>query len=412
MQLSANFLIDTNAFFREQFLLSKNLYNQGRYLINEQYNENKTFINETTLNRKLRSEPNPEYNNYKKFCKAKVAQNTLRALCKCYKSYFRAIKDFKVNPSKYKGMPKPPKYKDTLGILYFDYQSIKIKNQFIVINKEHKIHIPNSIYKEELKNFKTINFIPKGKKIRVTISYETEELNKDLNQDEYLSVDLGMNNLCSCVSKDDCFILNGKPLKSINQFFNKELSKLKSERPLKDKYQDYNYNKSKIETLSLKRELKITDILHKASKYLVNYCVKHKIGTIVFGRNKEWKDSIQLGKQTNQNFISIPFYKLLKMLEYKCKMIGINLVTQEESYTSKCDALAFEEVKYHTNYKGSRIKRGLFLSSLGKAINADINGALNILRKYLHSKEVNEFSVVQKIIDRGLILRPYRINVS
>ena len=306
-------------------------------------------------------------------------------------------------------MPKPPKYKDTLGILYFDYQSIKIKDQFIVIDKEHKVHIPNNIYKEELRNFKTINFIPKGKKIRVSISYEVETTNEDLNQDQYLSIDLGMNNLCSCVSKDDCFILNGKPLKSINKYFNKELSKLKSERPLKGKYQDQNYNSSKIANLSLKRELKITDILHKASKYLVNYCVKHKIGTIVFGRNKEWKDSIHFGKQTNQNFISIPFYKLLKMLEYKCKMIGINLVTQEESYTSKCDSLAFEEVKHHTKYKGSRVKRGLFLSSLGKAINADINGALNILRKYLHLKEVDEFPVVQEIIDRGLLYRPYRI---
>ena len=297
-----------------------------------------------------------------------------------------------------------------MGILYFDYQSIKIKDQFIVINKEHKVHIPNEVYKEELKNFKTINFIPKGKKVRVTISYEVETTNEDLNLNDYLSIDLGMNNLCSCVSKDDCFILNGKPLKSINQYFNKELSKLRSEKPLKDKYQDYNYNKSKIETLSLKRELKITDILHKASKYLVNYCVKHKIGTIVFGRNKEWKDSIQLGKQTNQNFISIPFYKLLKMLEYKCKMVGINLVEQEESYTSKCDALAFEEVKHHDKYKGSRVKRGLFLSSLGKALNADINGALNILRKYLHLKEVNEFHVIHEIVDRGLLYRPYRIS--
>ena len=410
MILSTSFLIDSNPFFKEQFLLSKNLYNQGRYLINEQYNENKTFINETTLNRKLRTEPNPEYNNYRKFCKAKVAQNTLRALCKCYKSYFRAIKDFKVNPSKYKGMPKPPKYKDTLGILYFDYQTIKIKDQFIVINKEHKVHIPNEVYKEGLNNFKIISFIPFYNRIKVVITYETKELNTDLNLNDYLSIDLGMNNLCSCVSKDDCFILNGKPLKSINQYFNKKLSKLKSERPLKGKYQDQNYNSSKIANLSLKRELKITDILHKASKYLVNYCVKHKIGTIVFGRNKEWKDSIQLGKQTNQNFISIPFYKLLNLLKYKCKMVGINLVTQEESYTSKCDALAFEEVKYHTNYKGSRVKRGLFLSSLGKALNADINGALNILRKYLHLKEVNEFPVLQEIIDRGLLFRPYRIS--
>ena len=166
----------------------------------------------------------------------------LRALCKNYKSYFRALKDFKTNPQKYNGQPKPPKYKNTLGILYFDYQSIKIKDQFIVIDKEHKVHIPNNIYKEELKNFKTINFIPKGKKVRVSISYEVETTNEDLNQDQYLSIDLGMNNLCSCVSKDDCFILNGKPLKSINQYFNKELSKLKSERPLKGKYQDQNYN--------------------------------------------------------------------------------------------------------------------------------------------------------------------------
>ena len=97
------------------------------------------------------------------------------------------------------------------------------------------------------------------------------------------------------------------------------------------------------------------------------------------------------------------------MLEYKCKRIGIKLVQQEESYTFKCDSLAFEEVKCHDTYKGSRIKRGLFLSSLGKAINADINGALNILRKYLHLKEVNEFPVIQEIIDRGLLYRPYRI---
>lgn len=307
-------------------------------------------------------------------------------------------------------MPKPPKFKEKQNLITFTYQTIKIKDQFIVINKDHKVHIPNEVYKEELKNFKTISFIPYYNKVKVIITYETKELNADLNVDEYLSIDLGMNNLCSCVSKDDCFILNGKPLKSINQFFNKHLSKLNSERPLKDKKQDYNYNSSKIRKLSLKRELKITDLLHKASKYLVNYCVQHKIGTIVFGRNKEWKDSIQLGKQTNQNFVSIPFYKLLKMLEYKCKMIGINLVEQEESYTSKCDSLAFESVEKHTEYKGRRVKRGLFLSSLGKALNADINGALNILRKYLHLKEVDEFPVIQEIIDRGFLYRPYRIS--
>ena len=408
MILSRTFIIEKDKFFNEQFNLSTLLYNQGRHFINDHYKKESKFLSYCDLDKLLKNLT--ELNYYKQMCKAQVAQQCLRQLNSNYTSYFKALKDFKVNPSKYKGMPKSPKFKTEQNLITFTYQTIKIKDQFVVINKEHKVHIPDEVYKEELNNFKTISFIPFYNRIKVVIAYETEELNSDLNLNDYLSIDLGMNNLCSCVSKDDCFILNGKPLKSINQYFNKELSKLRSERPLKDDKQDFNYNSFKIKNLSLKRELKITDILHKASKYLVNYCVKHKIGTIVFGRNKEWKDSIQLGKQTNQNFVSIPFYKLLKMLEYKCKMIGINLVTQEESYTSKCDSLAFEEVKCHDTYKGSRIKRGLFLSSLGKALNADINGALNILRKYLHLKEVNEFPVIQEIIDRGLLYRPYRIS--
>lgn len=408
MILSRTFIIEKDKWLNEQFNLSTLLYNQGRHFINEYYKKESKFLSYFDLDKLLKNLT--ELNYYKQMCKAQVAQQCLRQLNSNYTSYFKALKDYKKYPSKYKGMPKVPKFKTEQNLITFTYQTIKIKDQFIVINKEHKVHIPNEVYKEELNNFKTISFIPFYNRIKVVIAYETEELNSDLNLDDYLSIDLGVNNLCSCVSKDDCFILNGKPLKSINQYFNKEVSKLKSERPLKGKYQDFNYNSFKIKNLSLKRELKITDILHKASKYLVNYCVKHKIGTIVFGRNKEWKDSIQLGKQTNQNFGSIPFYKLLKMLEYKCKMIGINLVTQEESYTSKCDSLAFEEVKCHEKYKGSRIKRGLFLSSLGKALNADINGALNILRKYLHLKEVNEFPVIQEIIDRGLLYRPYRIS--
>ena len=408
MILSRSFIIEKDKFLNEQFNLSTLLYNQGRRFINEYYNQESKFLSYFDLDKLLKNLN--ELNYYKQICKAQVAQQCLRQLNSNYTSYFKALKDYKKNPSKYNGMPKPPKFKEDQNLITFTYQTIKIKEHFILINKEHKVHIPNEVYKEELKNFKTITFIPYYNRIKVVITYETKELNADLNVDEYLSIDLGMNNLCSCVSKDDCFILNGKPLKSINQFYNKKLGKLKSERPLKDKKQDYNYNSSKIRKLSLKRELKITDFLHKTSKYLVNYCVQHKIGTIVFGRNKEWKDSIQLGKQTNQNFVSIPFYKLLKMLEYKCKMIGINLVTQEESYTSKCDSLAFESVEKHTEYKGRRVKRGLFLSSLGKALNADINGALNILRKYLHLKEVNELPVIQEIIDRGLLYRPYRIS--
>jgi len=409
MILSRTFEIKKDKWLNEQFNLSTLLYNQGRHFINEHYNKESKFLSYYDLDKLLKNLT--ELNFYKQMCKAQVAQQCLRQLNSNYTSYFKTLKDFKRNPSKYKGMPKPPKYKTKQNGITFTYQTIKIKERFIVINKEHKVHIPNGVYKEELKNFKTISFIPFYNKVKVIINYETKELNTDLNANDYLSIDLGMNNLCSCVSKDECFILNGKPLKSINRFYNKKLGKLQSERPLKGGKQDFNYNSSKIYNLSYKRNNKINDFLHKASKYLVNFCVEHKIGTIVIGRNKEWKDSIQLGKFTNQKFVFIPFYKLFKMIEYKCKRIGINLVTQEESYTSKCDSLAFESIEKHNEYKGSRIKRGLFLSSLGKALNADINGALNILRKYLIKNVINEFSVIQKIIDRGLLYRPSRITI-
>ena len=409
MILSRVFEIKKDKWLNEQFNLSTLLYNQGRHFINEYFNQKSKFLSYFELDKLLKNLT--ELNYYKQMCKAQVAQQCLRQLNSNYTSYFKALKDFKVNPSKYKGMPKKPKFKNKQNGITFTYQSIKIKGQFIVINKEHKFHIPDEVYIEELNNFKTISFIPVYNKIKVVIVYETKELNSDLNLDDYLSIDLGMNNLCSCVSNRDCFILNGKPLKSINQFYNKKLSKLKSERPLNGNKQDFNYNSSKIANLSYKRNKRINDFLHKTSRYLVDFCVKHKIGTIVIGKNKGWKDSIQLGRFTNQNFVYIPFYKLFKMLEYKCKRIGIKLVQQEESYTSKCDSLAFEEVKCHDTYKGSRIKRGLFLSSIGKVLNADINGALNILRKYLIKNAISEFSVIQKIIDRGLFFRPSRITI-
>lgn len=409
MILSRIFEIKKEKWLNEQFNLSTLLYNQGRHFINEYYDQESKFLSYYELDKLLKNLT--ELNYYKQMCKAQVAQQCLKQLNSNYTSYFKALKDYKKNPSKYSGMPKKPKFKTEQNLITFTYQSIKIKEQFIVINKEHKVHIPNEVYKEELKDFKTISFIPYYNKVKVIITYETEELNSDLDINEYLSIDLGMNNLCTCISSDDCFIINGKPLKSMNQFFSKKLGKLQSERPYIEEKQDFNYNSSKINNLSHKRNNKINDFLHKVSTYLVNFCVEHKIGTIVVGRNKEWKDSIQLGRFTNQNFVYIPFYKLFKMLEYKCKRIGINLVEQEESYTSKCDSLSFERIEFHKDYLGKRIKRGMFKSGIGKVINADINGALNILRKYLIKNVINEFSVLQKIIDRGLLYRPNRITI-
>ena len=195
-------------------------------------------------------------------------------------------------------------------------------------------------------------------------------------------------------------MFNGKQIKAKNQYFNKEISRLKS-------CLSNNQKSSKqIKNLYNKRNNQLTDIFHKLSKRIVNLLVENKIGNLVVGYNKGWKDSINLGKRNNQTFVSISYEKLINYLKYKCEMIGINLIINEESYTSKCDSLALEEIKKHEAYLGKRIKRGLFQSSIGKLINADVNGSLNILRKV-----VNDSEIISKIINSGWLFRPIRVNI-
>ena len=171
------------------------------------------------------------------------------------------------------------------------------------------------------------------------------------------------------------FLVNGRPLKSINQYYNKKKGKYQSLLP-KDCHRS-NY----LSILTRKRNNKINTELHNASTYIVNQLINSGAEMLVVGNNKGIKDSINIGKKNNQNFVSIPFYKFRKMLEYKCKLAGIHYVESEESYTSKCSFLDMEDMKKHVNYQGKRVERGLFKSYNGVSINADINGSLNIIRK-------------------------------
>lgn len=170
------------------------------------------------------------------------------------------------------------------------------------------------------------------------------------------------------------FIINGKPLKSINQYWNKERARLQS--LLGDKK-----TSKRIQSITNKRNNKVKDYLHKSSRKLVDFLVSNNISTLVVGYNEEWKQGVNLGKRNNQSFVFIPYYTLIEQLEYKCRLEGINFILTEESYTSKCSFLDNEEVCKHEKYLGKRIKRGLFKSKEGKLINADLNGSLNILKK-------------------------------
>ena len=175
-------------------------------------------------------------------------------------------------------------------------------------------------------------------------------------------------------------IINGLPLKSINQRFNKRSSKIKSELSLKNQ----KYHSKKLYNITNKRNNKVKDYLHKSSTFLVNYLVSNDVTNLIIGYNENWKQNINLSKKNNQNFVSIPFYTLINQIQYKCKLKGINVILINEAYTSKCSFLDNEEIKKHNEYLGNRIKRGLFKRKINnQLVNADVNSACNILKKYL-----------------------------
>lgn len=405
MKLVYKFNIKQNEKLCELCKISKNLYNQALYLIKHELKENNKWLNYNELNKILQNTYNLEGQINYRLLKAQVSQQCLKVLDKNISSYIKSIKDYSKNKSKYNGCPKFPKYKKTANQLIYTNQCCVIKNDgYLYLDKYTKIKIPQfEKYKDKIKNFQQVRINPKlNNSFEIEIIYIVEnEINIKLNKDLYSSIDLGVDNIATLILPNNRPILfNGKQIKAKNQYFNKEISRLKS-------CLSNNQKSSKqIKNLYNKRNNQLTDIFHKLSKRIVNLLVENKIGNLVVGYNKGWKDSINLGKRNNQTFVSISYEKLINYLKYKCEMIGINLIINEESYTSKCDSLALEEIKKHDAYLGKRIKRGLFQSSIGKLINADVNGSLNILRKV-----VNDSEIISKIINSGWLFRPIRVNI-
>lgn len=405
MQLVYKFNIKYNDELKHQFVLAKNLYNQANHHIKEVYDIEKKYIGPYNMDKYCKSLPE-EFNNYKKIIKAQTSQQVLKNLDKNWKSFFKSIKDWKKNPSKYKGMPKPPKYKEDFPNLCFTNQSCSIRNNRLSLSKLlPKIKVPK--YKDvDFSKFNQVVLKPKKKNIEVIIIYSIDCINSDVNDNEYMSIDLGLDNLATCVSMDSIYLISGKIIKSKNRIFNKQKAKLKAEQDdvfNKNKKKGRILNKNKLLNLSLKRDTFINDYLHKASRFIVNKLLQQKVGNLIIGYNKNWKDSISIGKKNNQSFVSVPHLKLIQMLQYKCELVGIKVILNEESYTSKCDSLANESICKHNTYLGKRKHRGLFQSSIGKLINADVNGAFNIMRKVVGDSYVN------KIINKGFGYNPVKI---
>jgi len=370
-------------------LLSKNLYNRANYFIRQCFFETGMYLDYYEINDFFKA------TKCYQVLPAQTAQQVFKLLDKNWLSYFRAIKSHKKDSSKFKATPKIPGYKKDKNIVIFTNQQIRLKNEYIFFPEKSGMKPLKS--KIVFKEIKLIRIIPQATCYVIEVVYEKEKKICDLNENLYLGIDLGINNLATCVSNKSeivSVLIKGKLLKSINQYFNKMLSKFMS-------YVGNIGTSNRIKKLVFKRNNRVYNYLLHTSRFVVNYCLEKNIKNIVIGKNEGWKQEVHLGKRNNQKFVNIPFNKLIQQIIYKAEEVGIKVVTTEESYTSKCDHLAFEEMKHHEKYLGTRVKRGLFKSSTGILLNADINGALGVLRKV-----IGDSFLKKSVPDRGLVVNP------
>ena len=381
----------------ELCFLSKNLYNVALYHIRQYYKETGKYLSYNKLAKELSDSNNLDY---RAMPYAQSAQQVLRQVDNQYKAFYASIKSKKMQGKKV----RLPKYKDKengRNIFVYTSQCAKVSNGIVYLKtKQGKLS-----FNVVTNNIQQVRLVPRANHVVVEIIYNKEcEVKQDNSR--YASIDLGLDNLCTLASNTaQSIIVDGKRLKSINHYYNKTKAKLQS------KLKQGKYSSKRISRLTSKRNRKVKDYMHKVSKKIVEYMEANSLNTLFVGKNVGWKDSINLGRTNNQNFVSIPYNMLIQMLEYKCKLAGINVVIVNEAYTSKCSFLDREKISKHDNYAGRRIKRGLFISNSGIMINADVNGSLNIMRLGLEKQNV-KLDVLEELLrpeNKRFVLNPVRI---
>ena len=388
--------------------IAKNLKNQAIYNVRQHYFKNKKYL---SYNENYKMLKNSE--NYKKL-NSNMAQQILKEVDESFKSFFALLKLAK--NGQYNGKIKLPNYLDKDGFTTLVIGFVRLKDDMLIVpysnsfrktHKEIAIKLPPVL---KGKKIKEIRIIPKqhSRYFEIQYTYEVKEIQRELNKENVLGIDLGIDNLCTCVTNTGAsFIIDGRKLKSINQYYNKINAKLQS---IKDK-QKIERTTLRQKRITRKRNNRINDYLSKAARTIVNYCLNNDIGKLVLGYNEDFQRNSNIGSINNQNFVNIPYGKLRDKLIYLCKLYGIEFKLQEESYTSKASFFDGDEIPIYDKenlqeyiFSGKRIKRGLYQTSTGKLINADCNGALNILRK----SKVVDLSV---LYNRGELNTPKRIRV-
>ena len=358
---------------------SKNLYNFANYIVRQEFINNNYWIRYYEL-RSIITDSEPYKN-----MGSNVGQGTLRILDKNWKSFFQSIKDWKKNPIKYLGRPKLPKYKEKSGrfILSLDSNKVKLKNGYVYFAWKPLKKL-NNTFKTNVKNrIIQCRFIPRESYYTMEVIYEIEvpECLPYLNQ--IAAIDVGVDNFITMVNNmgENPIAVKGGVIKSINQYYNKQKAKIQSELKKKN---NLNWSK-RLQKLSDKRFEKIKYQMHCISKYVTDYCVLYDIDTLIVGHNDQWKQE----NKGMQNFTYIPYDMFFKMLQYKCENNGIRFIMVDESYTSGTSFLDEEEPIKENYNKKRRVHRGLFRSNKGEYINADVNGAYQILKKVVPNAFAN-----------------------
>ncbi len=391
--------------------IAKNLVNQAIYNLRQYY-----FIEGKYLSYEKNYALLKTSENYK-LLNSNMAQQILKEVDGMFKSFFGLIKLAKKGKYSFKDI-KLPHYlpKDSFATLIIGF--VRLNENRLTIpysqkyKKEHKgitINIPPKLVDKKIKEIK---IIPKSNArfFEIHYVYETEEIQSNLDINNALAIDFGIDNLATCVTNNGkSFIIDGKRLKSINQWFNKENARLQG---IKDKQKIGKNCTNKQKIIRRNRNNKVNDYMLKSARIIINYCLKNNIGTLVCGYNETFQRNSDIGKRNNQNFVNIPFGKLREKIEYLCQLYGIKYVEQEESYTSKASFFDYDTIPIYNSdnpqnytFSGQRIKRGLYRCANGKLINADVNGALNILKK---SNVVS----LQTLYNRGELDTPIRIRVA
>ena len=396
---------------RELCHIAKNLANEAIYNVRQYYFSEGEFLKYEKNYTLLKNSPNYKALN------SNMAQQILKEVDGSFKSFFSLLKLAKQGKYAFKDC-RLPHYlpKDGYTTLVIGFVRLKgnklilpFSNSFKKTHKAVEITIPPMLLDKKVKE---IRIIPKAKArfFEIQYIYEAECVQRNLNTNNALALDLGINNLVTAVSSNGkSFIIDGKKLKSINQWFNKENARLQS---IKDKQHYGKKSTNRQKAIARNRNNKVNDYMNKAARKVINYCIANDMGTLVVGYNETFQRGGHIGKLNNQNFVNIPYGQLRSKLEYLCKMNGIIFVKQEESYTSKSSFWDRDDIPAYNadnpreyQFSGKRIHRGQYKTASGKIINADVNGALNIMRK---SSVVD----VNILYGRGEVDTPVRIRIA